>query len=118
MKRQPMCVYHIREVLLNHHSKTKKPGVSKPSTTREMLQGSGDSLTSRHNNLTYGEEMPIGDFLRLNSDQIEQHYSVAVDVHEADSLHDGHHLSSDKLLTTSQVEHVHRNVQEYETEGQ
>lgn len=110
-----MCIYHIREVL--HRSKTKKSGDSTPSSTGETQQGSGDSLTSSHSSrysLTYSEEMPVGDFLRLNSDQIERHHSVAVNVHEVDSLHNGHHLSGDAQLT-SQVEHVYGNVQEYET---
>ena len=100
MKRQPMCVYHIREVL--HRSKTKKCGGSQPSTTTETMQESGCSLAHSHNSgysLAYGEEMPVGDFLRLNCDQIEQHCSAAV-VHERDRLHKGYHPSGGQQLTT------------------
>ena len=105
MKRQPMCVYHIREVL--HHSKTNKCSGSKPFSTTKVLAHS-------HNSLAYGKEVPVSDFLRVNCDQIEQHCCVSVDVHENDSLHKGYHPSDGQQLTTHQAEHVHGNVSEYE----
>ena len=125
MKRQPMCVYHIREVLTGSRNPSMKTSaIKKTSRQSETLQVSGASLTSTYNmeySLVYGEEVPVGEFLAksTNMAQHQRRNSVPVDVHEVGSWSDDSFQPSDvKDLSTDEFKSALGELQKSSTTAQ